>query len=211
MLPLTGIMMRPLGTVLFAFMVLASASARGQSLPTESEEPAVRVEPPAPGTGYRLQIITADALSVGTVLAGFAVDRYAHTSLVSGVLVTGGLGGYALGGPFIHMEHHRSYRGALSLALRVGLPIVGAAVGAWSATCTPGEWFCGVGEGVAGFAIGAGAAMVIDSAFIVPWSDSATSEPARAATASRPSPGLHLSPRLVATPDVTMVGVGGFF
>lgn len=204
-------MKRLLGTMLSAFVVLAGASARGQSLPTESEEPTVRVDPPAPGTGYRLQVIAADALSVGTVLAGFAVDSYAHTARVADVLVAGGLGGYALGGPIIHMQHRQSYRGALSLALRVGLPIVGAAVGARSATCTPGEWFCGVGEGVAGFAIGAGAAMVIDSAFIVPWSDPATPEPAHAAAAARPAASLRLAPRLVATPDATMVGLGGSF
>jgi hypothetical protein len=210
-LPLTGIMMRLLGTVLFVFMVLAGASARGQSLPTEDEHPGVPVDPPAPGTGYRLQVIAADALSVGAVLAGFAIDNYAHTPRVPQVLAAAGLGGYALGGPIIHMQHRQSYRGAISLALRVGLPIVGAAVGAWSATCTPGEWFCGVSEGVAGFAIGAGAAMVIDSAFIVPSSDSATPEPAHAAAAARPSAVLRLAPRLVATPDVTMVGLGGSF
>jgi hypothetical protein len=204
-------MIRLLGTVLFAFMVLAGASARGQSLPTETEEPGVRVDPPAPGTGYRLQVIAADALSVGAVLAGFAVDSYAHTPPVSQVLVAGGLGGYALGGPIIHMQHRQWHRGAISLGLRVGLPILGAAVGAWSATCTPGEWFCGVPEGVAGFAIGAGAAMVIDSAFVVPSSDSATPEPARAAAAAGSSTGLRLSPRLVATPDVTMLGLGGNF
>jgi hypothetical protein len=205
-------MMRRLGTVLFAFMALAGASARGQSLPTENEGSAVRVDPPAPGTGYRLQIIAADAISVGTVLAGFAVEGiYPHNPGISEVLVAAGLGGYALGGPIIHMEHRQWHRGAISLALRLGLPILGAAVGAWSATCTPNEWFCGVGEGVAGFAIGAGAAAVIDSALVVPSSDSNASETARTTAAAQPSAGLRLSPRLVATPDVTMVGLGGSF
>jgi hypothetical protein len=204
-------MTKLLGTVLAVVVALAAASARAQSLPAYGEEPTARVDPPQPGTGYRLQIIAADALSVAA-LGGLAITQhYAYNPRISDVVGGAALGGYALGGPIIHMAHRQWNRGAISLALRVGLPVIGAVVGFKSATCTPGEWFCGVGEAVAGLAIGAGAAAVIDSAFVVPSSASDTPEPARATTATRPAAGLLVSPRIVATPDVAMVGVGGLF
>lgn len=107
------------------------------------------------------------------------------------------------------MAHRQYGRGAISLALRVGLPFLGAVIGVQTASCTPNEWFCGVPEGAAGGLIGAATAAIVDSAFVVPSAASSTPEPARAAAG--PSAGVRFSPRLVAAPNVAMLGIGGQF
>jgi hypothetical protein len=206
-------MTRTTPATLFAALLLArAASAADAPVPSDSEEPAVRADTPLPSTGYHLQMLAVDAASVASALTGFAIEGdHQYNPRVSEVLRGAGMGGYALGGPIVHLAHRQYGRAGISLALRVGLPILGAAVGAWSATCHPDEWFCGVGEAVAGFAIGSAAAIGIDNAFVVPSAGPSTVDPGPVAATAHPSAGLRLAPRLVATPNVAVLGAGGQF
>src|SRR5207302_1759498 len=107
-------------------LLLAAGGARAQSVPTNAE-PAFRVEPPAPGTGYRLEVIASDAISVGSAIAGGEI--HAYNPRISELLRDVGVGGYFLGGPIIHLAHRQYGRAGISLALRVGLPTLGAVIG----------------------------------------------------------------------------------
>lgn len=198
--------------VLFAAFLLARPSTAATAPPVsgDSEEPVARVDRPPPGTGYHLQMLAVDAASITTAITGFAVEANHYNPRVSDVLVGAGMGGYVLGGPIVHLAHRQYGRAGISLALRVGLPIVGGLVGLSTATCHPDEWLCGVGELAAGFAIGSAAAVVIDNAFIVPSGHSTVDAGPVAATA-RPSAALRIAPRLVAAPNVAVFGVGGQF
>ena len=106
-----------------------------------------RVTPPIPETErhwYGWQILITDGASVVTmpILIGF--------------------GGYALGGPIVHMAHGEYLRALGSLGIRLGAPFIGGFTAL--AFCTPkGDFGC-LGEGLIGFAVGGLTAMAVDSA-----------------------------------------------
>lgn len=101
---------------------------------------------------YRWQIVAADAASVVLLYAA----QYERTLEVSGVTYLGG-------GPVIHLAHGNPGRAATSLALRVGLPLLGGMIGN---THAHGDDF---DPGVlVGMAVGAGVAMIADAAVIAP-------------------------------------------
>jgi hypothetical protein len=180
-------------------LLLAATAARAQS-------------EPAPISSYRWQAVTADAVAMSAAIAGFSLEgkdgslNYVPSNTMMGL----GIVGYYLGAPTVHAAHRHFGRAGVSLALRVGLPLVGGAIGARMATCSPSEWLCGLEEFGAGFAVGAAAAVVVDNVllFSLPTSDA---EPERTASAARPTRGLHIEPRLAAGPNATMLGVGGRF
>lgn len=176
-----------------------------------------RSTPPAPPPAetYTLQILAADGISLAVFGIGGAIEGSGHgegADTLGNVLMYGGLGGLWLGGPIVHTAHGHWGLGLASLALRVALPVAGAAIGGAAADCTKDEWLCGLGEAVLGYTIGTAAAITIDAAVLARWSAFGRSDPSSAAITppSRPR-AVALAPRLVATPNFTLVGVGGTF
>ena len=205
--------MRMTRAVLWAAFLLALPSTAGAaSISGDGEEPGGRVETPPPGTGYHLEVLAIDAASLTTAITGGVIEgNHAYSPRVSDVLLGAGVSGYVLGGPIVHLAHRQYGRAGISLALRVGLPMLGAVVGLSTASCRPDEWFCGVGQAAAGVAIGSAAAMVIDNMFVVPSAHHSSLDPAPVAARARPSAALRVAPRLVAAPNVAVLGVGGQF
>jgi hypothetical protein len=121
---------------------------------------------------YGWQTLLADSTAIG--LFGLAAANRANGPLLgaSGVV-------YVAGGPAIHLAHGRVGALAGSLALRVGLPLVGVGLGAATASCSAQRQSedddagtpCGLTGAVYGFAVGAGLAMVVDMA-VLSWEPS---------------------------------------
>jgi hypothetical protein len=125
-------------------------------------------EPPAPAleAGYRFQTALADGAAVGLFMLGASSN--------SSGLADAGLGTYLLGAPIIHLSHNRPGRAAGSLALRLGLPIIGVMVGIKSHHSCPNNDICDEGPGaeaVVGLLGGVVAASVIDTAFLAKGDD----------------------------------------
>jgi hypothetical protein len=191
-------------TIRFALpiaLLLAATTARAQS-------------EPAPTGSYRWQATATDAAAVTAAVAGFALegkDR-ALGNVPSNAMMTIGISGYFLGAPIVHVANKHYGRAAVSLALRVGLPILGGAIGARSADCTADQFLCGLEEMGKGMMIGGAAAVVVDNLLLYALpGDDAAAEPAPVAARPRSEAGLSLTPRLAAGPNAAMLGVGGQF
>jgi hypothetical protein len=179
-------------------VLLAAANAHAESEPADA------------GGGYRWQVAATDAGVIAAAAAGFALEgRGFLDNVPSNMLMGVASAGYFLGAPVVHLAHREYGRAGISIILRVGLPIVGGAIGARLASCSRDEWLCGLDEFAKGFALGAVTAAIVDSAFVAPGSPSHV-EPDRV-VARRPPPAVRLSPRLVAAPNVALLGVGGSF
>jgi hypothetical protein len=77
------------------------------------------------------------------------------------------LSGYLLGGPIVHAAHGNWAKAGGSLALRAGLPVAGAYLGAGAQNCSQsGGDMCGLGGALTGIAVGGLAAIVIDAALL---------------------------------------------
>src|SRR3954463_1064580 len=103
----------------------AAPSARGQTAPADG------------GNSYRWQVAATGPPVIGAGLAGFALEGrdgalgYVPSNMLMGI----GIGGYFLGGPIVHLAHKEYARAGVSLLVRLGLPMVGGAIGARFATC----------------------------------------------------------------------------
>jgi hypothetical protein len=94
----------------------------------------------------------------------------------------------------------------------LGLPVLGAVVGASTADCSKGTFLCGVGEAALGYTIGTVAAIAVDAAILARWSTFSQAEPsAPTAAAQRPRRKLTIAPHVTATPSFALVGLGGTF
>jgi hypothetical protein len=192
-------MSTPLRLALTAAVLLAASTARAQSQPTEE------------AGGYRWQIAATDVAFIGATAGGLALEgRGVLDNLPSNMLMGIGIPGYFLGAPIVHVAHREYGRAGVSLALRLGLPILGGAIGARFASCTPGEWLCGLDEFGKGFATGAVVAAILDTAFVAPGART-TEEPESVAVARPHAARTTVAPRLVAAPNVAMLGLGGSF
>jgi len=155
---------------------------------------------------YHLQILATDVGAAGAFIGGNALENKAGAT--GDVLMVAGGVTYALGGPVVHVAHRNYGRAAISLGLRVLLPIVGANIGVAFSSCDKHETFanlCSVNDMAAGFLVGAAAAAAADNLLVTPWT-MAGSE----AAPPRPTP-LSLAPRIVATQDRAIFGLGGRF
>jgi hypothetical protein len=169
---------------------------------------------PAAADNYGWQVAATDATLIGAAVAGFSLEGKdgSLNYIPSNTLMAVGGIGYFLGGPLVHISHKHYGRAGVSAAIRFGLPIFGGAIAARFATCSPNEILCGLDEFAMGFAVGAVSAAVVDSTLIAPWSSKSAAEPEPpVAVAPRAPARLTISPRLVATPDIAMLGVGGQF
>lgn len=182
-----------------ALLLAATASARADSKPAADN--------------YGWQVAATDATLISAAFAGFSLEgkdgslNYVPSNTLMAV---GGIG-YFLGAPIVHIAHKRYGRAGVSIAIRTGLPMFAGVVASQFKSCSPSEFLCGLEEFGTGFAVGAVAAAVVDSALIAPWSSKSTAEPEPLAVAPRAPARPIISPRLVATPDIAMLGIGGQF
>jgi hypothetical protein len=146
---------------------------------------------------YRLQTALCDVA---------AITMFAMQSNSDGDAAgTIGLAMYVAGGPVVHLIHHHNGRAVQSLALRVVLPLIGAAIGsalgkgACSAECDNDSDIAGAAFGVIGGAI---AASAIDIGYLSRGED---------APATRPGPGPILPPAPIAPAEPHQVRVGVTF
>ncbi len=107
---------------------------------------------------YGLQILAVDALG----LAAFAVAGAADSE----GLAYGGMLTLVAGPAIVHASHGRTGAAVGSVALRAGLPILGAALGAASENCGDDELLCGLGGTILGGMVGYGVAVTIDAAIL---------------------------------------------
>jgi hypothetical protein len=152
----TTVMRRAIFAVLFAVVCAGLFAALSTST--------ARAEPPAIDSGlapervsYRWQIVLADiaAVSAALVSAQPGIDREDEFRAA-------GYGTFALGAPIIHAANGHGRRAIGSLALRVGLPLLGAYVGAkfLHPNCPPDASLCGDAHPHSGVVIGVGAGVV---------------------------------------------------
>ncbi len=181
-------------------LVLRVGRAAPSAAPSAAELPPARKH--AHWYGWQILIVDGMSLLVMPVMA-------ARTGS-SGVVALA-VGGYALGGPIVHLAHGEVARGFGSLGLRVGLPLVGALGGAMVEGSSCHGELCGLRGAAIGGALGVVAALVIDPAALA--YERVEDEPAVAK--AKPSPkrsNVALSP--LASPRKEGgfdVGVGGAF
>jgi hypothetical protein len=184
-----------------ALLLAVAAPARAESKPAADN--------------YTWQVAATDATLISAAFAGFALEGKDASIdyLASNTLMAVGGIGYFVGAPIVHIAHGRYGRAGVSFAIRTGLPMALGAFAAQFKSCSPNEFFCGLDEFATGFAVGAVAAAVVDSTLIATtWSSKSTAEPEPpVAVAPRAPAHLSISPRLVATQDIAMLGVGGQF
>lgn len=154
-------------------LVVAAATSRAQAYePTMDVAPASAaplVQPPqAPVdeivTSYRYLTITADAVSLGTMIGGFSMDGN-HVHDASDAVITAGLLAGLFATPVIHAGRGHRARALGSFLLRDALASTGALVGV-AASCSREQVFCG-GDGIgAGMIAGLTIAMAIDNVWL---------------------------------------------
>jgi hypothetical protein len=109
---------------------------------------------PADPGSYRLEVVAVDASAVAMLAIG-----HDSTAVVGLAIAT-----YALGSPILHLVHHRPGNAVGSFALRVGLPLAGAALGYALTSGGPSssDIPAGAGGGLIGLIGGVIAASAID-------------------------------------------------
>lgn len=113
---------------------------------------------------YGWQTLASDGASVLVLVA--AVESH-DSSLLAPLSVVG----YAIGAPGVHLYNHRPWKALGSLALRIGLPATGLAMGMSSAKCPPptGDYGnCGEYDAIVGLGAGLLAASLIDAS-VLAW------------------------------------------
>jgi hypothetical protein len=117
-----------------------------------------RSEEASPTTWYGAPMLVVDVAALGVVFGGVAADSEGLTTM--------GLLAYSFGGPTVHLGHGNLGRSLGSFTLRLGLPIVGAFVGAGLEECEEGEWLCGLAGAGAGILTGMVVAGLVDDILI---------------------------------------------
>jgi hypothetical protein len=145
-----------------------SASLAPGLTPPAATPPAAQVADPPdhesqPGTGesewYGVSILLVDGLIVGGSALALNMD--------SDDMFTAVAAAWVLGGPIGHLVHGEMRNAAISLGLRLGLPVLGGYLGRASAgDC----WECngphGLGETIAGVLLGTLAASLLDMSVV---------------------------------------------
>ncbi len=166
-------------------LVVLSAPAPCRAETPSGPAPSGAVDPGAPETAaapatgtrwYGWQPLAGDAAAV--VLAGAAIGTGAccspvHNTAVPGVFAWTALADYALAGPLLHVAHGRYAIAAADFFIRLGAPLIVAAIGyGMELALTPApsggddeSWFPrGTTGGVVGLLAGIAGAVVTDAA-----------------------------------------------
>jgi hypothetical protein len=151
-------MPRLLSLVSLAIVCFSSRPAFGAEPPSPSPTPSDESPPFSHATDettwYGWQTLIADALSIGVAAA------------TQGEAATVGSIGYLAGAPIIHATHGNLGKGAGSVGLRFGLPVVGGGIGVAISSCNGLHGYCGLEAFAVGALSGMGAAIAIDSAVL---------------------------------------------
>src|SRR3954471_21879997 len=133
---------------------------------------------PAPSSGaswYGYQTASADATAGALTALSFQTN--------SGAASWAAIGVYLLGAPLVHAPHQPPLAALESLGLRIGVPLLAAAVGAATADCTNrvvNDENCEFGPSIVGLRVGIVVAAIIDSAAIA-WDPPSSPGPYRPA------------------------------
>jgi hypothetical protein len=176
----------------FAQKVISSRGSSGaQYESAESRRRSAQVTPAPTERWYGWQTLAADGAGIGLLIYSGSAAFEGTLPIVAGTL---GVGTLLLGAPAIHAAHGRWGTGALSLGLRIALPLVGVGIaGASSNSCSE----CG-GQLVLG-------TLVVLSPI---WIDAALL--AREKVPQK-SVQLHLRPSIALNRHATVFGVAGTF
>jgi hypothetical protein len=168
--------------------------------PTETDDGGTETAPRSHWYGW--QTAATDGAAVALLATGIAAE--------SGELAGFSGATFALGGPIVHLAHGRGGAAAASLGIRVGLATSGFFAGAAMKSCPPSSseeeddsYACGLEAAAIGMLVGAGAAMVIDTAFLT-HEDIRPERPQRTAA-------LSVSPAVSVTKSSGTVGLAGAF
>lgn len=172
--------------------------------PMELALPAPR--PPAKSHWYGWQTLITDGASLALLTAAAGTKSGDATgSLVALSGLT-----YALGGPIVHWSHGNGLKGAASLGLRVGIPVVLAGLGYGLGTLAYGnENYGGAVFGALGFVLGFPAAIAIDAAAIAREDVPDEDEAATQAKLTPPRPMFQLRPDVQTSKSGAQLGVRG--
>lgn len=198
------------GFVFFSAVTLTTAQAVAQ---TNDEVSADETAGPRVRNWYGWQTLAVDGLADGFLVAGLATDEQ---SFVNAWLIS-----FPLGTPVIHAFHRNPLETGVSLALRVGFPVMGALFGSLGEnpfdTCSnpepampggrePDPTLCPSKAALVGAAVGGLLATGLDAGFL------AFEKPAFVERRSRSfEREISVSPRLVLKKDTVGLGfVGGF-
>ncbi len=185
-------------------VTLIALTLGGTGIPAAVAQPGVTLPPPADtppseSSSYRRQVMIADGLAAGTMVAATAAGAWLfHPDDFHLPLMVGSLGftSYVLTTPIIHMAHGNVGRGLLSGTIRIFAPAIVASTavsvrGLEEDDDGYGDYF------VAGMAAGAAGAIAIDWWLLVPDRATETSAPPR------------LTPVAAVTPTGGVFGVAG--
>lgn len=170
----------------FAVMILLVLASTARAEPP-GLTPVTAVDS-SDASSYRLQTAAVDAT---TLLLGFVAAKADSDAALGAAVVT-----YVVGPALVHVWHHHSGRAVASLALRVGLPFVLAAVGN-SLGKSQCSYDCDNDADIAltayGFIAGAIAASAIDIGYLSRGGEDRAA-PAAASTMPAPPPPQMSSP-----------------
>lgn len=177
-------MLRAALGILVVVCLTATAHAQpGNTPPAGPPPPATYVPPAAPygapvqtrTDSYPLSIVGVDALAGALVMIGAialvsgAIDGDEDSAGVGVALMIGGGGVYAFGPAYVHVKHKNNSSAWKSVALRLGLPMLGGMLGNALDEQTCDEYGCydSGGEKASSLAsVGMLSAMVIDWAIL---------------------------------------------
>lgn len=139
-------------------IALRASAAAGQVAPAPAPEAAA----PAETRWYGWEMLLTDAASFGVFVLGMGRDPNENEPFVPALAL--GLGTLALSGPMIHAGRGSWARAGYSLALRAGLMLAGAAIGA-NTRCRYAydHEGCPIVNAIYGLAIGGGVAAFLDA------------------------------------------------
>lgn len=158
-------------------LVLHAGSAAGQAPPPLPENwpeaaPSIPMTPAAPvqERWYGWQTLLADAGAITLTIALTTNADERDDAAVIGAFVIGA-SAFALGGPIVHGAHGHWGKAGVSLALRVGLSLIGGAIGAAIGADSCSQYVydhegCAIGYGAVGLIAGGTAAVIVDAAVL---------------------------------------------
>jgi hypothetical protein len=156
-------------------VVLCARLAAAQVPPAPPEPgpeagPSIPIAPavPVPERWYGWQTLLTDAGAITLTIALTAsADEHDDAAVIGAFVI--GASAFALGAPIVHVAHGHWGKAGISLALRLGLSLIGGAIGAGVGADSCSQYVydhegCAVGYGVLGLIAGATTALIVDAA-----------------------------------------------